>query len=231
MPADDIFPSRWPPVHPDRIQLYSLATPTGKKAAIALEELGLAYDAHRIDLAAGDQLDRELVRISPNAKIPCIVDPNGPGGRPLALMESGAILLYLADKAGELIPRNAQLRWETIQWLMWQVGGVGPMFGQLAHFTRLAPDTTCDDYALDRYTREATRLLGVLDRRLAGRTYLVADTFTIADIATFPWVAALGALGVTDRVGYGDLEHVDPWLQRCLARDGVQRGLAVCPMA
>ncbi|MEM6995965.1 MAG: glutathione S-transferase N-terminal domain-containing protein, partial [Myxococcota bacterium] len=184
------FPSRWAPEHPDRIQLYSLPTPNGQKAGIVLEELGLPYEAHRIDIMAGDQFDPEYVAINPNSKIPSIIDPNGPGGKKIALMESAAILLYLSEKAGGAL-NPAEHRWETLEWLSFQIASVGPFFGQFGHFHKFARDKTTDDYALKRYTAEAKRLLGVLNARLEGRAYLVGETFTIADIATFPWVKAL----------------------------------------
>lgn len=227
--TEPLFPSRWPPQHPDRIQLYSLATPNGQKIAIALEELELPYEAHRLDILEGDQFDPEYLKLNPNGKIPTIVDPDGPGGRPICLMESGAILQYLADKAGRLVPRDARLRWEVTQWLFFQVANVGPYFGQFGHFFKYARDKTSDEYALERYTAETRRLLGVLDRRLEGRKYLVGSEISIADIATFPWVRGLDHYGGQGAVGYDTFPNVDPWVKRCAARPAAQRGAEVCP--
>jgi GSH-dependent disulfide-bond oxidoreductase len=221
------WPARWAPQHPERIQLYTLPTPNGQKASIALEELGLPYEAHRIDIGAGDQHDPDFVRINPNSKIPAIVDPEGPDGRPLPLMESAVILTYLARKAGRLIPDDERLAWETQEWLAFQIASVGPMFGQFGHFYKFARDKTTDAYAVERYAAEAKRLLGVLDRRLAGRDFLVGGEFTIADIATFPWVNALAFYGAQDHLGYGDFANVVPWVARCMERPAVQRGIVV----
>jgi GST-like protein len=224
-----LFPTRWPAAHPDRIQLYSLATPNGQKVGIALEELGLPYEAHRIDIVAGDQHDPEFRRLSPNGKIPAIVDPDGPGGQPIALMESGAILLYLADKTGRLIPSDPARRWETTQWLFFQMASVGPMFGQFGHFYKFARGKTTDDYGLRRYRDEAKRLLGVLDARLAGRTFLVDEQYTIADIATAPWVRALDFYEGKEVLEYASFENVEPWVERCLSRPAAVRGSNVTP--
>lgn len=225
------FPRRWPPRHPERLQLYSLPTPNGQKIGVALEELGLPYEAHRIDIGAGDQFDEDYVAINPNSKIPSIIDPHGPGGRPIAIMESGAILMYLSEKTGRLTPRDGALRWETIQWLFFQVASVGPFFGQFGHFYKFARDRTSDDYGIERYAAEARRLLGVLDRRLEGREYLVGDQYTIADIATFPWVMALDFYQGKDFLGYGSFANVEPWVRRCATRPAAARGLKVCTRA
>lgn len=221
-----IFPSRWAPEHPDRIQLYSLATPNGQKIGVALEEMELAYEPHRISLD-GDQFDPEFVAINPNSKIPAIIDPAGPGGAPIAVMESGAILMYLAQKSGKLLPADERLRWETIQWLFFQMASVGPMFGQFGHFYKFARDKTSDDYGVKRYTAEAKRLLGVLDARLEGRQYLVGDQYTIADVATFPWMMALDFYEGKEAVEYRSFANVEPWVQRCAARPASARGLKV----
>lgn len=226
-PRASSFPSRWAPRHPDRIQLYSIATPNGQKIAVALEEMGLPYEAHKINILAGDQFDPEYVAINPNSKIPSIIDPAGPGGRPIALMESGAILVYLAEKSGKLLSDDGELRWQAIQWLFFQMASVGPFFGQFGHFHKFARGKTADGYALDRYTKETNRLLGVLDARLEGREYLVGDEYSIADVATFPWVKALDFYQGKDQVEYGSFANVDPWLQRCLARPASVRGMAV----
>ncbi len=222
------FPSRWPAQHPDRIQLYSLATPNGKKVGIALEELELPYEPHTIDIRAGDQFDPEYVRLNPNSKIPCITDPNGPGGEPITVMESGAILLYLAKKTGKLLPPTPAEEWEAIEWLFFQMSAVGPFFGQFGHFFMFARDKTSDDYALERYTNEAKRLLGVLERRLGGREYLVAEMLTVADIATVPWVMGLEFYGGLETLEYGKCPNVAAWVERVSSRPAFQRGAKVC---
>lgn len=226
--TDDIFPRRWAPEHPDRLQLYSMNTANGRKVGVALEELGLPYEAHRIDIANGDQFDAEFVAINPYSKIPAIIDPDGPGGQPIAMMESGAILMYLAQKTGRLLPEDPALRWEAVQWLFFQVGGVGPLFGQFAHFYKFARGKTSDDYGIERYTREVRRLLGVLDRRLEGRQFVVGDELSIADIAIFPWVMALDYVDGKEHLGYDGFTHVEPWVERCATRPAVARGLEVC---
>jgi len=221
------FPSRWPAQHPDRIQLYSVATPNGQKAGIILEELGLPYEAHKINILAGDQFDPEYIQINPNSKIPAIIDPDGPDGEPLAIMESGALMLYLAKKAGKLIPADPRGESIVTQWLFFQVGSVGPMFGQFGHFFKFAKGKT-DTYGEQRYGKEVTRLLGVLERQLSdGREYL-AGAYSIADIANAPWVSALDYYEGKDFVGYGDFPLVQAWLERFFARPAVQRGIKVC---
>src|SRR4051794_20274143 len=179
---------KWPAAHPDRLQLYSLPTPNGVKVSIALEEIGLPYEVHKVAFDKHDQMSPEFLSLNPNNKIPAILDPNGPGGKPLALFESGAILLYLADKTGKLIPQDAAGRYETIQWLMFQMGGIGPMFGQLGFFNKFAGKDYEDKRPRDRYVAESKRLLGVLDKRLANRAWIMGDDYTIADIASFPWI-------------------------------------------
>jgi GST-like protein len=214
--------AKWPPRHPDRIQLYSLPTPNGVKVSIALEETGLPYEPHLVSFDARDQLSPEFLSLNPNNKIPAIIDPHGPGGRPLALWESGAILLYLADKAGRLIPADAVRRWETVQWLMFQMGGVGPMFGAGKDYEDKRPR--------DRYVAEARRLLQVLERRLAaaGREWIMGDEYTVADIAVWPWVNNLvGFYGAADLVGYADFANVQRAVAAFKARPAVQRGLNI----
>ncbi len=220
------FPSRWAPQHPDRIQLYSVATPNGQKPAIALEELGLPYEAHRVNIMENDQFDPEFVKINPNSKIPAIIDPDGPGGEPISLMESGAILLYLADKTGKLISADPRERQETIEWLFFQMASVGPMFGQYGHFAKFAKGKT-DSYGEERYGKETKRLLGVLDKRLQGREYLVGAELSIADIATVPWVGALDFYEVKDALDYASFTNVSGWVDRVMAREAVQRGVKV----
>jgi len=212
-----------------KIQLYSLATPNGKKVSIALEEMGLPYDAIRIDISAGDQFTDAFIAINPNSKIPAIVDPEGPDGRPLAIMESGAILVYLAEKSGKLLPSDPRLRCETLQWLFFQVGGVGPMFGQFGHFFKWAKDKCDHPYPVQRYAAETRRLLGVLEERLSSRRYLVDDRYTIADIATFPWVDGLGTTyGGAEYLGLADFRNVAEWLDRCRTRPAAIKGATVC---
>ena len=226
--ADFPVTTRWPARHPERLQLYSLPTPNGVKVSIALEELGVPYEPHRVDFGREDQLTPEFLSLNPNNKIPAILDPHGPGGRPLALFESGAILLYLAERAGRLLPADPAARWECVQWVMWQMGGVGPMFGQLGFFHKFAGKDYEDKRPRDRYVAESRRLLGVLDRRLATRTWVMGDEFTVADIAIFPWVNNLvGFYAAGDLVGFGDFAHVQRALQAFLGRPAVQRGLAI----
>jgi GST-like protein len=219
---------RWPAAHPDRLQLYSLPTPNGVKVAIALEETGLPYEAHLVDFATNDQLSPEFLSLNPNNKIPAIVDPDGPGGRPLPLFESGAILLYLAEKTGQLMPADPGERWQCVQWLMWQMGGVGPMFGQLGFFHKFAGREYEDKRPRDRYVAESKRLLAVLDRRLDGRDWVMGDTYTVADIAILPWVNNLvGFYGARELVGFDAFANVARVLDAFLARPAVARGLKV----
>ena len=219
---------KWPARHPDRLQLYSLPTPNGVKVSILLEETGLPYEAHRVSFETQDQLSPEFLSLNPNNKIPAILDPHGPGGRPLALFESGAILFYLAEKTGQFLPQAAAARYETLQWLMFQMGGIGPMFGQLGFFHKFAGKDYEDKRPRDRYVAESRRLLGVLDQRLATRAWLMGDAYTIADIATFPWVRNLiGFYEAGDLVGMGDFPHVQRALAAFVARPAVVRGLDV----
>jgi GST-like protein len=226
--ADFAITRRWPARHPDRLQLYSLPTPNGVKVSIMLEETGLPYEAHRVSFDAGEQRSAEFRSLNPNAKIPAILDPHGPLGRPLALWESGAILVYLAEKTGRLLAEDAAAGYETLQWLMFQMGGVGPMFGQVGFFHKFAGREYEDKRPRDRYVAESRRLLGVLDERLAGRAWIMGDRYGIADIATFPWVRNLvGFYGAGDLVGFGDFANVKRVLDAFLARPAVQRGLTI----
>ena len=219
---------KWPAAHPDRLQLYSLPTPNGVKVAIALEEIGLAYEPHLVSFTTDDQLSPEFLSLNPNNKIPAIIDPDGPGGQPLPLFESGAILIYLADKTGQLLPRDPARRYEAIQWLMFQMGGIGPMFGQVGFFHKFAGKDYEDKRPRDRYAAEARRLLRVLEVHLKGQAWIMGDDYGIADIATFPWVNNLiGFYGARDLVGYGDFPEVERVLQAFLARPAVQRGLKI----
>jgi GSH-dependent disulfide-bond oxidoreductase len=221
---------KWPAQHPDRIQLYSLPTPNGVKVSVMLEETGLPYEPHLVRFDSNDQLSPEFVSLNPNNKIPAILDPNGPGGKPLPLFESGAILLYLAEKAQRFLPQDAAGRYETIQWVMFQMGGVGPMFGQVGFFHKFAGKDFEDKRPRDRYVGEAKRLLGVLDRHLTGRSWMMGETYTIADIAIFPWVNVLNTFyGAGDLVGMQDFGQVNRVLEVFLARPAVVRGLNIPP--
>jgi len=225
--ADFAITRRWPPRHTGAIQLYSLPTPNGVKVSIMLEETGLPYDAHLIDFATNDQLSPEFLSLNPNNKIPAIIDPQGPDGTPLALFESGAILIYLAEKSGKLLP--AAKRCEILQWLMFQIGGIGPMFGQLGYFHSFAGKEIEDPRPKERYRAEVARLLRVLDGALAGQDWIAGD-YSIADIAIAPWLRTLRDFyQAGDITGWADLKHVPTYLDRFLARPAVQRGLVQPP--
>ncbi len=230
MSSLDAFPitKKWPAQHPDRIQLYSLTTPNGVKASIMLEETGLPYEPHRVAFDSKDQFSPEFLSLSPNNKIPAILDPNGPDGKPLGLFESGAILVYLASKTGQFIPEDTAGRYETLQWVMFQMGGIGPMFGQLGFFHRFAGKDYEDKRPRDRYVDESKRLLAVLDQRLEGRDWVMGDQYTIADIAIFPWVRNLvGFYEAGDLVGFSGFKNVARVLDSFVARPAVVKGLAI----
>jgi GSH-dependent disulfide-bond oxidoreductase len=219
---------KWPARFPDRLQLYSLPTPNGVKVSIMLEETGLPYEVHLVDFQSNDQTSPEFLSLNPNGKIPAIIDPNGPQGRALPLFESGAILMYLADKTGLCVPRDALARYQTLQWLMFQMGGIGPMFGQVGFFHKFAGKDYPDKRPRDRYVAEARRLLGVLNQRLMGRTWMLGDAYTIADIAIFPWVRGLlGFYGAGDLVGIAEFPEVTRVLEQFVARPAVARGLEI----
>ena len=221
---------KWPAAHPDRLQLYSLPTPNGVKASIMLEECGLPYEVHRVAFDSNDQLSPAFLSLNPNNKIPAIIDPNGPGGQPLALFESGAILIYLAEKTGRFLPVDPARRYETLQWLMFQMGGVGPMFGQLGFFHKFAGKDYEDKRPRDRYVAESRRLLAVINQRLQGRAWIMGDEYTIADIAVFPWVRALvGFYEAGGLVGYADFPDVARVLQAFVNRPAVAKGLTIPP--
>ena len=220
--------TRWPPQHPDRLQLYSFPTPNGVKVSIALEETGLAYEPHLVNFGTNDQLSTEFLSLNPNNKIPAIIDPDGPGGKPLALFESGAILVYIAAKTGQLMPADDAGRYETLQWVMFQMGGIGPMFGQLGFFNKFAGKDYEDKRPRDRYVGESRRLLAVLDKHLADRQWIMGDEYTIADIASFPWIRNLvGFYEAGDLVGFDDFANVKRVLAAFLARPAVERGLDI----
>tara|TARA_R110002020_G_scaffold266483_40_gene481539 strand:+ start:331 stop:1035 length:705 start_codon:yes stop_codon:yes gene_type:complete len=222
--------SRWPAQHPDRLQLYSFPTPNGVKVSIALEETGVPYEAHTVAIGKDETWTPEFLALNPNGKIPAIIDPDGPGGKPLGLFESGAILVYLADKTGKLVPADPALRYETIQWVFFQMGHIGPMFGQLGFFHKFAGKEIEDKRPLERYVTESGRLLGVLETRLEDRSWIMADDYTIADISMMGWVRSLvNFYEAGDLVGYERLSRVPAWLDRCLERPAVQRGLAIPP--
>ena len=226
----DAFPitRKWPAQHPDRLQLYSLPTPNGVKVSILLEELGLPYEVHLVNFGTNDKFTPEFLSLNPNNKIPAILDPHGPGGQPLPLFETGAILVYLAEKTGQFIPTDAAARYQTLQWLMWQMGGVGPMFGQLGFFHKFAGKEYEDKRPRDRYVAESKRLLGVLDKHLEGRDWIMGAEYTIADIAVFPWVRNLvGFYEAGDLVGFADFKNVARVLAAFVARPAVVRGLNI----
>jgi GSH-dependent disulfide-bond oxidoreductase len=220
--------SRWPAQHPDRIQLYSTPTPNGVKVSIMLEETGLAYEPHFINIGENETWGPEFLSLNPNGKIPAIIDPDGPGGKPFGLFESGAILLYLAEKTGQLLPSDPARRYETIQWVFFQMASVGPMFGQLGFFHKFAGREIEDKRPLERYRNESKRLLGVLETRLEGRDWIMGEDYTIADISLLGWVRNLiGFYGAGELVEFDSLKRVPVWLERGLARPAVQRGLTI----
>ncbi|MBK5934573.1 GST-like protein [Rhodovulum imhoffii] len=231
MTALDMFPitRRWPPRDTRAIQLYSYPTPNGVKASIMLEETGLPYEAHTVDIGADDQFTPEFLSLNPNNKIPALIDPNGPDGAPLPLFESGAILIYLAEKTGHFLPTAPRARSEVLQWLMFQIGGVGPMFGQMGFFVAFGGKDVPDPTARIRYVAESTRLLRVLEARLEGREWICGD-YSIADIAIAPWLRTLlGPYDAADLVGWHGFANLPGYLERFLARPAVRRGLLQPP--
>lgn len=231
MPQLSDFPitARWPAQNPDAIQLYSFATPNGVKVSIALEELELPYEAHLVHIGKDDQKTDAFLSLNPNGRIPAIIDPHGPGDAPIGLFESGAILQYLAEKTGKLLPQDPARRIETLQWVYFQMGGVGPMFGQFGHFYKFAADkVTNNSYPEERYRNETRRLLGVLETRLASRTYVMDDDYTIADIALFPWVRTLELFyGAKDHLKLEEFPAVLAWLDRCMSRPASEKGFKI----
>ena len=218
----------WPAQHPDRLQLYSLPTPNGVKVSIMLEEIGLPYEPHTIDIGKNETWTPEYLALNPNGKIPAIIDPDGPGGKPLALFESGAILVYLAEKTGKLLPAAPAARYETLEWVFFQMAAIGPMFGQVGFFHKFAGREYEDKRPRDRYVAESKRLLGVLETRLEGRDWIMGQAYTIADVATLGWVRNLvGFYEAGELVDYASLKNVPAWLERGLARPAVQRGLEI----
>ncbi|WP_394823071.1 glutathione binding-like protein [Pendulispora albinea] len=222
--------ARWPAQHPELLQLYSATTPNGVKISIMLEEIEHPYEAHRIDISNDETWTPEFLSLNPNGKIPAIIDPDGPNGKPMALFESGAILLYLAEKTGKLLPVDPAERYQTIQWVFFQMAGIGPIFGQVGFFNKFAGRHYEDKRPLQRYVAESKRLIGVLETRLRehGRPWIMGDDYTIADITTLGWVRhIIGFYEARDLVEFDTFTHVPAWLERCLARPAVQRGLLV----
>lgn len=214
-----------------KIQYYGLATPNGQKVSILLEELGVEYDAHTINILEGDQFKPDYIKISPNSKIPGLVDPQGPNGEPISIMESGAIMLYLAQKYQRFFPTDEVKKSQCLQWLCFQVGHIGPMFGQFGHFYKYAKDKCDHPYPLERYANESKRLLQVLDDHLQNNDYMVKDEYTIADIAIFPWVNCLSEhYDAQDFLNLKQFENVTNWVNKCNARDAVIKGRKICEL-
>jgi len=225
-----LIESQWPIVDRSKIQLFSLNTPNGIKVAVGLEELQIPYEAHTVRIGKGEQFTDAFKSISPNSKIPAIVDLNGPGGEPFTLMESGAILIYLAERAGRLLPTDPAKRFKCLQWLFFQVGHIGPMFGQFGHFFKYAGDKCTHPYPLERYTNETKRLLGVLERELSDKEYLIGE-YSIADIATVPWVNGLStSYGAGDVLRLSEFRHVMAWVERVVSRPAYQVGKDVAKL-
>lgn len=226
--SDFPISSRWPAQHPDRIQLYSLNTPNGVKASIMFEETGLPYEPHLVDIGEQESHTPKFLSLNPNGKIPVIIDPDGPGGKPFGLFESGAILMYLADKSGKFLSTDSARRWETIQWVFFQMASIGPTFGQVGFFNHFAGKDYEDKRPLQRYVNESKRLLGVLDTRLDGRRWIMDDDYSIADIATLGWVDNLvNFYQARELVAFDSFVHVNAWLEHGMARPAVQRGLKI----
>ncbi|MGJ8545901.1 MAG: glutathione S-transferase family protein [Sulfitobacter sp.] len=220
---------KWPPQNSDVIQLYSFPTPNGVKISIALEEMGLDYEAHRVTLSDADVRSPEFLSLNPNNKIPAIIDPNGPDGAPVGIFESGAILLYLAEKSGKLMGETGAERAHVIQWVMFQMGGLGPMLGQLGFFTKFAGSEWEDKRPQERYAAEAKRLLNVLNLELAGKEWIAGSHYSVADIAIAPWLRALEYYGTRELVGWDGYANLVDYLKRFEARPAVQRGLNIPP--
>ncbi len=230
MPDLTSFPitQKWPAKNPQIIQLYSLPTPNGIKASAMLEEIGIAYEPHLVDFGSSDQMTPEFISLNPNNKIPAIIDPDGPGGKPLGIWESGAILIYLAEKSGQLLSNDPVERIETLQWLMFQMGGIGPMFGQFGFFHKFAGKEIEDKRPLERYRDESIRLLGVLDGQLAKGDYLVGNKYSIADLSIWPWISAMtGFYEAGDLVGIDNFKNVQAWAKRCMERPASQKAVHI----
>ena len=222
--SDFKITDKWPAQHPDRIQLYSLPTPNGIKASAMLEETGLAYEPHLVSFATDDQMTPEFLSLNPNNKIPAIIDPNGPDGKPIGLWESGAILIYLADKSGQLLSTEPAQRYQTLQWLMFQMGGAGPIFGQFGFFHKFAGSEIEDKRPYERYQNETKRLLAVINGQLEKTEYISGDEYTIADIALWPWVRTLGGFyDASEELELEKLEAVNIWYNKCMERPASEK--------
>ncbi|UWP96220.1 glutathione S-transferase N-terminal domain-containing protein [Aliiroseovarius crassostreae] len=220
--------NRWPATRPDVIQLYSLPTPNGVKVSAMLEETGLDYEPHLVNFGTDDQFTPEFLSLNPNNKIPAIIDPNGPNGAPLGLWESGAILIYLAEKSGKFLSTDPAQRAETLQWLMWQMGGLGPMLGQFGFFHAYAGKEIDDKRPRDRYLDEGKRLLGVLDQRLDGQRHIMGDDYTIADIAAWPWIRAImTGYNAAEEMELSNFSNVMEWFYRCWSRPASQAAVTI----
>ncbi|MBL4727306.1 MAG: glutathione S-transferase N-terminal domain-containing protein [Rhizobiaceae bacterium] len=221
---------KWPAKNPDHIQFYSLPTPNGIKVSATLEEVGLPYEAHLVNFGTNDQKSPEFVSLNPNGKIPAMIDPDGPGGKPIGLFETGAMMIYLAEKSGKLLSSDPATKYETLQWLMWQMGGLGPMFGQFGFFHKFVGDKCEHPFPVERYRDESIRLLGVLDGHLKSRKYMVADEYSIADIAIWPWISTMtGFYDAADIVGMDNFKAVNDWHARCLDRPASQAAPNIPP--
>ncbi|WP_274626423.1 glutathione S-transferase N-terminal domain-containing protein [Arvimicrobium flavum] len=228
--SDFAIAKHWPAQHPDRIQLYSWPTPNGVKVSIALEEMGLAYEAHGVNIGRNETWTDDFLELNPNGKIPAIIDPNGPGGQALPLFESGAILVYLAEKSGKLISKDPARRYETLQWMFFQTGHIGPMFGQVGFFHKFAGREYEDKRPLHRYRDESIRLLGVLEKRLQDRPWLMGDEYSIADVQIFPWVRNMrGFYDAGELLGLHNFPKTYEWVDRAAARPASIRGLEIPP--
>jgi GST-like protein len=230
MTFPDDFPinARWPSQRPDVLQLYSFPTPNGVKVSIMLEEIGLPYEAHRVTLADADVKSPEFLSLNPNNKIPAIIDPDGPGGAPMGLWESGAILIYLAEKTGKLLPSDPAKRYEVLQWVMFQMGGVGPMFGQLGFFYAYGGKDIEDPRPRERYINEAKRLLAVIEKQLDGQDWLCGD-YSIADIAVASWLRMVAGYGAEETLEWDSFPRTQAYVARFLARPAVASGLNIPP--
>jgi len=226
--SDFPITKKWPAQHPDRIQLYSLPTPNGIKASAMLEETGLAYEPHLVNFGTDDQLSPEFISLNPNNKIPAIIDPNGPNGEAFGIWESGAILIYLAEKSGMLLSNDPAKRYETIQWLMFQMGGAGPMFGQFGFFHKFAGKEIEDKRPYERYQNESKRLMAVIDNHLKGREYMVGDEYSIADLALWPWIKTLkGFYEAGEALDMASYSHMMQWYKKCSARPASKKSTKI----
>ncbi len=227
-PADFPITNKWPAKNPDHIQLYSLPTPNGIKVSVMLEETGLPYEPHLVDFGSNDQMTPEFLSLNPNNKIPAIIDPQGPNGSPVSLWESGAILMYLAKKSGKFLPQDPEAHYNTLQWLMFQIAGAGPIFGQFGFFHKFAGKEIEDKRPYERYQNESIRLLGVINQQLEKSAYIAGDEYSIADIALWPWIRALGGFyGATTELELNKVPAVNAWLEKCSERPASQKAINI----